>query len=54
LLKSIAGVSVQAPWGPFSFNAKTHYPELKGLLYKVVQGPKRLDHKVLETFDGEQ
>jgi len=54
LLKSIAGVSVQAPWGPFSFNAETHYPVLKGLLYEVVRGPERLDHKVLGSFDGDQ
>jgi branched-chain amino acid transport system substrate-binding protein len=54
LLESIAGVKVDAPWGPFSFNATTHYPVLKGLLYEVVKGPKRLDHKVLGTFDGEQ
>ena len=54
LLKSISAVKVDAPWGPFSFNATTHYPVLKGLLYEVVKGPKRLDHKVLGTFDGEQ
>jgi branched-chain amino acid transport system substrate-binding protein len=53
LLKSIAGVTVQAPWGPLSFNPTTHYPVIKGLLYTVVQGPKRLDHRVLATFDGE-
>ncbi|MCW2856936.1 MAG: hypothetical protein JWR52_2551 [Marmoricola sp.] len=53
-LKAIAGAHVEAPWGAFSFNASTHYPVLKGLLYEVVKGPKRLDHKVLGTFDGEQ
>nr|AIQ77682.1 putative ABC transporter [Nocardioides sp. JS1661] len=52
LLTSIASVNIEAPWGPFSFNTKTHYPVLKGLLYEVVSGPERLDHKVLGTFDG--
>jgi branched-chain amino acid transport system substrate-binding protein len=54
LLESITAVKIDAPWGPFSFNGSTHYPVLKGLLYSVVKGPKRLDHKVLGTFDGEQ
>jgi branched-chain amino acid transport system substrate-binding protein len=51
---ALAGTKVDAPWGPFSFNAATHYPVLKGLLYQVVQGPKRLDTKVLGTFAGER
>jgi ABC-type branched-subunit amino acid transport system substrate-binding protein len=54
LLKAIAGAKVDAPWGPFSFNPTTHYPVLQGQLFEVVQGPQRLDHKVLATFDGEQ
>jgi hypothetical protein len=54
LVTAIAGVQVEAPWGPFSFNATTHYPVIQGLLYEVVQGPQRLDHEILGTFDGEQ
>jgi branched-chain amino acid transport system substrate-binding protein len=54
LLDSIAAVKVDAPWGPFAFDPKTHYPVIKGLLYEVVQGPERLDHKVLGTFDGQE
>lgn len=54
LLESIAGVQVDAPWGPFSFDASTHYPVLQGLLYEVVRGPQRLDYKLLGTFEGEQ
>ncbi len=54
LTQAVAQAKVDAPWGPFSFNAETHYPALKGLLFEVVPGAKGLDHKVLATFDGEQ
>ena len=54
LLSSIAAAQVDAPWGRFSFDSKTHYPVLEGLLYEVVQGPERLDHEVLGTFDGQE
>ncbi|MGY2704818.1 ABC transporter substrate-binding protein [Nocardioides sp. HB32] len=54
LTEAIAGTHVDAPWGPFSFDPTTHYPVLKGLLFQVVKGPQRLDHKVLATFEGEK
>lgn len=54
LIETIAGIEVQAPWGDFAFDAGTHYPVLTGQLYEVVQGPKRLDHKTLGTFEGSQ
>lgn len=54
LVSAIASVKIDAPWGPFSFDPTTHYPVLKGVLFQVVKGPQRLDHKVLATFDGAQ
>ena len=54
LLESIAAIEIDAPWGPLSFNSETHYPVLEGLVYEVVEGPERLDHEIVGTFEGSQ
>lgn len=54
LLDAIADTDVATPFGPLSFSPETHYPILTGLVYEVVEGPERLDHEVLGTFEGTQ
>jgi ABC-type branched-subunit amino acid transport system substrate-binding protein len=53
LAAALAKVRFEAPWGPLSFDPKTHYPVIGGYYYKVVKGPQRLEDKVLGTIEGQ-